>query len=47
VLTVLFGGLAFYLTYDVGAVGRWPFWAVAVAAWAAVMLVRPAVDRDR
>jgi len=47
VMTVLLGGLAFYIAFDIEAVGGWPFWAIAVAIWGAVELVRPAVDRDR
>lgn len=39
-LTVLLGGLAFYVAYDIDAVGRWPFWALAVAVWGLVEVVR-------
>jgi len=28
------GPLSLYLTYDVGALGRWPFWAGVLLAWA-------------
>jgi len=40
-LTGLSGGLAFYLAYDIAAVGEWPLWAFLVAAWGAFELVRP------
>lgn len=44
-MTVLLGGLAFYIAFDIEAVGRWPFWALAVAIWGAVEAVRPARQR--
>jgi len=41
ILTAFNGGLAFYLAYDVDAMGEWPLWAVLVAAWGLIELIRP------
>lgn len=34
-LTVLSGGLAFYLAFDIDALNRWPTWTVLMLVWAA------------
>ncbi len=32
-ITLIVGGLSFYAAYDIDALGRWPVWAVSLAAW--------------
>lgn len=32
-ITLIIGGLSFYAAYDIAALGRWPVWAVSLAAW--------------
>lgn len=32
-ITLIIGGLSFYAAYDIDALGRWPVWAVSLAAW--------------
>ena len=42
--TVASGGLAFFLAFDVDALGRWPIWCVLMVAWAAFEVVAPQPD---
>jgi len=44
IITLLNGGLAFALAYDVPALGDWPVWAVALAAWAVIEALRPSAS---
>jgi hypothetical protein len=41
VVSVLVGGVAFYLAFDVELVDDWPFWTGALLVWAIAELLRP------
>jgi len=39
-ITALTSGIAFYLAYDIDALGNWPLWTAALAIWGAVEVIR-------
>ncbi len=38
-MSAIIGGLSFYLAYDWRELGRWPVWAITLAAWGMFELV--------
>lgn len=49
-MSAVFGGLSFYLAFDWPELGRWPAWAISLAAWGMFELVahhRPVAPTPR
>ncbi len=49
-MSAIIGGLSFYLAYDWPELGRWPAWAITLAAWGMFELValrRPVAPTPR
>ncbi len=40
-ITALTGGMAFYVAYDVEALGDWPLWTAALTVWGVIEMVQP------
>jgi len=40
-ISAIVGGLSFYLAYDWSELGRWPAWAITLAAWGMFEFVAP------